>query len=233
MVDFSTIQTRVNNRVIDLPKTVQVEIPDLINRAIRKAQEKHNFRIMEAEEPQTTGTEVRLLGDVPSDWKEKRARPYLRIGQDGELGTDIIDWSSSKEDMLKRFQLDDTTNSGRPIFIQLANAGTTFHVWPFPDGNSQWDNGLYRVVLPYWKFFKSLGGANTNWFTDNMEDYIVNQATAEAMMLNWDAENAAKWFLLASDEFRRGVRLDKLSQIEKDISIAIKSGGAGLAPRRA
>ncbi len=233
MVDFSTIQTRVNNRVIDLPATVTVEIPDLVNKAIRKAQEKHNFRIMEAEEAQTTTENTRLLGSIPADWKEKRARPFLRLGQDGELGTQIIDWSASKEDMLKRYKLDDTTNSGRPIFIQIATAGTKFHVWPFPNASSQWDNGLYRVVMPYWKFLPDLGGANVNWFTANMEDYIVNQATAEAMMLNWDADNAAKWYLLASDEFNRGKRLDKLSQIEKDISIAVKSGGAGVAPRRA
>ena len=232
MVDFPTIQTRVNRRVIDLPTAVVAEVPDLVNKAIRKAGERHNFRIMEAESAMTTVVETRKLGDIPSDWKEKRGRPYLRQGQDGVLGTVLFHWSADKEDMIKRYNLDDPVDSGEPRFILLAEAGTELWVFPFPGGESNWTDGEHRVVMPYYKFLAALTGSETNWFTDNMEDYVVFWAVGQAFMMNWAPEQAAQLFTLASREFDIGKRMDKMSMIEKDISIAVKMDAGGVAPRR-
>jgi len=232
MADFATIQTRVNSRLIDLPATIVTEVPLLVNQAIREAEQKHNFRVMEAEQAASTVIATRTLAAISSDFKEKRARPFYRDGQDGLLSTEIIDWGSSKEDMLKRYELDDTTSDGSPRFILVDDAGSNYSVWPFPDGSSQWDNGEYRVVMPYWKFLADLTGTGTNWFTANMEEYLIFQATAHGFMLNWDELRAVQWFTLATDKFNSGKRHDKLSRIERNIAIVPKLDAGAASPRR-
>ncbi len=233
MADFASIQARVNSRLIDLPSAIVTEVPLLVNQAIRQAEQKHNFRIMEAEQAISTVIAVRTLTPaIASDFKEKRAKPFYRDGQDGLLSTEIIDWAASKEDMLKRYELDDTTSDGSPRFILVDDAGVNYSVWPFPDGSSQWDDGEYRLVMPYWKFLPDLTGTQTNWFTANMEEYLIYQATGNGFMVNWDEIRAAGWFTLATDRFNNGKRHDKLSRIERNIAIVPKLDAGAPSPRR-
>lgn len=77
MATFLTLKTAVTGNLIDTPSFVEDAIPDLINRAYRKAQSKHNFWIMRAEQDYTTTYNTRVLGAVPSDWKEWRGKPYF------------------------------------------------------------------------------------------------------------------------------------------------------------
>ena len=233
MASFKVIQDRVERRVIDLPADLLTEIPLLINDAIGEAEARHDFQAQEAEFAATTAEGVRKLADVPARWRKPRRVPYLRQGEDGLTGTARIKWASSLDEMLKRFKLDDTTDDGEPQYVLLEVGGTELWTFPFPDAASQWDDGDYRVVVPYWRSLADLSAdADTNWFTDNMEDYIVFWAAGQAFMMNWDEERAAAWFLLASRELADGKRQDKLSRIERNISLGIKSDAGDVAPRR-
>ncbi len=227
MATFLEIQNKVKTRIIDLPSAVVSEIPDLVNEAIRDAEDLHNFQAMKAKHAVTTTDVTRKLGDAPSDWKEARARPYLREGQDGTQGTRVIEFAVSLEDMIERFALDDTTDAGGPRFVleEYNDSTDTLELWvfPFPDTNSLWTNGLYRIVVPYWQYLADLSAdGDTNWFTLNADKYIIAQASAEAFLLNQDEQQAGVYGRLASARLARIIRVDKLRVMHRDMNLVPK-----------
>lgn len=220
MATFSQIQERVNRRVIDLPPAVVAEVPLLVNEAIKEAQRRHNFRIMEAELEATTVAGQRLLAALPADWKEKRAKGYVRLGQDGAVGTLPVYWLASKEEAIRRYPLDDPFSTGTPR--RLLEVDGELLVFPFPDTLSQWNDGNYRVVVPYWKYLPELvNPADTNWFTDNAEQYVFMWATGEAFAVNWDLERSLYWKTRAEKQFRLAQQADKRSRIERGMTLQV------------
>ena len=232
MVSFKVIQDRVKTRVIDLPADTLAEIPLLINDAIDEAEGRYDFKVGEAELSATTVAATRKLAAVPSDWRKPRARPYLRQGEGGLTATKRIKWAVDLDDMLKRFVLDDTTDDGEPEFVLLAEAGTELQLFPFPDASSQWDDGDYRVVVPYFKSVANLSDdGDNNWFTDNAALYLITRATAEAFMVNWDEQRGAFWFGKAERQFKIARRLDALLRYGTSGTLPISSDAAGESPQ--
>src|SRR5262249_27887483 len=94
---FASIQSRVSSRTIDLPASVQAEVPALVNLAVTKLQEKHNFKIMEAEVAAVTNhlasDQGRFLVQMPITFKEWRKKPYW-IKNDGTVRK--IEFSQSR-----------------------------------------------------------------------------------------------------------------------------------------
>lgn len=195
MATYSEIQTRVTRRVIDLPAAVTAEVPALVNEAIRKLERMHNFRVMRATVDFTTTEGTRSVGTLPLNWKEWRDEPYYTedLGRIRELGV-----AESANEVKLAFGVDEI-DDGEPEVILISDpsdeAGAmTVHVYPLPDGNSDYSDGEYRLTLPYWKFLADLSGSgDTNWFTVNADDYIYRQATADAFALNWDREKSDWW----------------------------------------
>ncbi len=227
MPTFQTLQDRVTRRVIDLPASVVTEVPDLINKALRTLQEQHNFRVMETETAQLTTTIATrpLSAAVPANFKEFRGRPYL-VRDDGATRDLLL--AANRTAVLDRFSLNDPNDKGEPRVLLEPEptddtGARTLHVYPFPDGLSDWTGGEYRVVVPYWRYVAALSdGADENWFTTNAEWYLVFAATAEAFYLDWDEARGQLWATRAGDfapdgrgvgEFARVLRQDKLARL--------------------
>ncbi len=235
MPTFQTLQDRVDRRIIDLPASVTAEVPDLLNKAMRTLQEMHNFKVMEKETAQlTTTVAVRTLSAVvASDLKEMRGLPYL-VKNDGST-RDLL-FAANRAAVLDVFTFDDANEKGEPKLIldpeptDVAGA-RTWEVYPYPDGLSDYSDGEYRIVLPYWKYLPALSdGTDENWFTSNAEWYLVFLATAEGFYLDWDEARAQMWEARAGDfapdgravgEFRKVIKQDKLARLGSVRQLAI------------
>lgn len=206
MATFSELQTRVRTRVIDLPTAVNNEVPALVNKAIREAQDRHNFKTMEANVSFTTTEGQRKIGDVPSDFKEFRSQPYY----EEEAGdSHNLTVTANLESVLDAFGTNPDHDIGFPVVL-LYNKDDEFEVFPFPDGNSDYSDGEYRIEVPYWKYLADLSGSDdTNWFTNNMEWFIVFRAASDAFAIDWDEERSNYWRQQAEAEFQRGLNRDK------------------------
>jgi hypothetical protein len=227
MSTLAEIRTKVQRRLVDITAGITAETDDLINSAIREAEETYNFRIMQASTELVTTLATRRLPasstSIPTDWKESRAKPYLREGQDGELGTQNIQWAPSLEEMVLLYSLDDPNDKGQPQFILEDFAADEFSVFPFPDGASLWTDGEYRVTIPYWKFLPALvDDGDTNWFTNNMTNFVTEWAIAEGFLLNWDEERAGVWLTKAQVNFNRGKKFDKRAKLPRDLTLNLK-----------
>lgn len=209
MATFGELQTEVQNNVIDLPDTVAASVPSLIQRAIRKLESKHNFFVMKAYVEYTTASLTRVLGARPDDWKELRETPYY-IGADGHVTEIQI---VSRRDALR--DLDDELELGGPpkylVESEESEGGTgNFEVWPVSDSNSDWDDGEYRIVVPYWKRTTALSANDeSNWFTVNAEEYLIARATAYGFIKDWDEARADFWMERAKEEYNDILLLDK------------------------
>lgn len=215
MATFSELQTRVQRLVIDLPSAVTTEVPELINEAIKGIQEEHNFKVMEAlVSAQQTTVATRTLTSVPSTLKDYRDEPYLLTSL-GEFRPLSI--AADRVSLLERFPDD---SDGEPKFLLEGEPSDelnarSWEVWPLPDGLSDFENGEYRVYIPYWKFLTELSASgDQNWFTVNGEEYIVESAAARAFMLDWDMEGAASHFQLADNFKKRLIKRDKMFRIQ-------------------
>ena len=225
---IDAIVTRVERRLIDLPTRITTESITLVNEAIRAACKRHNFHEMKAEAAFTTADATQKLGNVPARFKETRDRPYLREGELGVLGTRPLYELASLEEAIRDFPVDDTNSGGgRPQAILREydddNTLDEFWVFPYPDTSSNWDNGLFRVVIPYWRYPAALLTTETNYFTDNWEEYLVNAATATGFSLGWAEERAAPWQEKANEELRVLIRADKRAKLTRVTHLAVYS----------
>ena len=215
MPQFSAIKTRVKNYVIDDNTLTLAEISGWVNKAVRDAQDAHNFRHMEATQAFTTVVATRSLGNKPTLWKEKRDRPWLI---DNLSGTRELDWLPSRSEAIRRFDDSTSLDKGEPkVLLELES---TIEVFPFPDGDSDYSDDEYRLTLPYWAYLAVLSGdTDTNWFTDNAEHYLVFAAAAEALTFDRDYENAAVLQEKTGGELRRLIRKDKRSKLARRITL--------------
>lgn len=213
MATYLELQTAVQRRVIDLPQAVRDEVPLIINRVIRNLQKAHNFYVMEGTQDYTTVLEQRTLGPLPADFKEFNGEPYS-VEALGRLN--YMTLAPTERDAIAYFGNDDT---GAPHALVRSNpedaaGAASLSVWPLPDGNSDYDDGEYRVRLPYWKFLPHLvANGETNWFTTNGEDYVIDKSTAEAFAIDWDENRMAIWEKKAAVHRNELMLLDKRMRI--------------------
>jgi hypothetical protein len=216
---YTQLQTRVQRRVIDLPSSVTAEVPDLINEAIRELQNRHDFQVCEALSGPTSTDAVtpsHTLLAQPSDWSKARGDPYF-VRNDGSWGR--LTWAPDRAECVKKYGQSTSTSIGRPRLLLLGEAsdddGTrNIEVWPYPDGNSDWTDGEYRVYVPYWKFLPDLSASgDANWFSVNALRWIIAKATSEAFYLNWDENRGTLWEAKAEKGANEAIRLDKLQRL--------------------
>lgn len=215
MATFLEIQNRVRTRIIDLPTAVLQEVPSLVNEAMRELQDDHDFKVMEFSlRDQATGIGSHTFTAVPSDFKKLRGRPYV-MREDGtswELKVPV-----DRPDALSRL---DYLEEGPPQLLldPASSSGVAgsrnFEIWPLPDGNSDYDDGEYRVSIPYWRYLPDLSSdGETNWFTNNAARYLVFKATAEGFFLDWDEDRGSVWEQKAALEKQRAIKVDKLQRL--------------------
>lgn len=214
MGTFLDIQTRVKRRLIDLPSQVLAEVPQLVNEAVRHLETQHNFKVMESRLANilTTANTHTLPTAAPADLKEWRVYPTYRTN----LGVQRpIIWASDIQ--APNITYSDTT-FGYPQVLLDAEPDNTgarpLFVWPFPDGLSDYPDGEYRLFLPYYRYLPTLvADADTNWFTVNAEEFIINQATSQGFMLDWDEQRASYWQAQAQQYKKEIIQRDKLLRL--------------------
>jgi hypothetical protein len=214
LTTLALIRARVEVALIDLPTAVSDAVDKLINVAHRDLQDRHNFWVMRATEDYTTVLETRSLGATPDDFKEFRDVPFWTYDEDGKAKemTTVV----SQRGPLGAINEDDT---GYPLLLAQSEPSSTLgasnmHVYPLPDGLSDYDDGEYRITMPYWKYLPALtADGSTDWFTVNAEEYIYKRALAEGFALDWDEEREALWLQKAENEFKKIVKKDRMRKL--------------------
>lgn len=208
MATLTQLRTRITELVYDAPAYVTSAVVDRwINRAIKKLQEHRNYRVMRAVKSANTTLATRLLTAKPADWKEpSQDRPFYRR----QLGDVVfMDWSGGEEDVRKEFTYNEAADKGAPRWLHMGTpsdvAGTqSIEIYPFPDGASDWTSapvGEYRVEIPYWKYLPDLvTDGESNWFTNNAEDYIEFFGQWRAFRATWDETRTRAVQALMRDE---------------------------------
>lgn len=193
MGTFLSIQNRVKARLIDLPSAVLAEVPQLVVEAVRHLEKEHNFKVMETGlYGQATTALTRTVASLPANFKEWRSKPYYRTA----LGTQReLVWAADTSAPNLAYN---DTDQGQPELVvdgEPNDAGISpIQVWPLPDGLSDYGDGEYRLYLPYYRYLPDLAAdADTNWFTVNAEEYLINQAVGQGFMLDWDEQRSSLW----------------------------------------
>lgn len=217
MANFLELQTEVRENLIDLPTVVTNSVPTLVKRAVERLHKKHNFKVMEAEQSYTTVLATRSIGAVPADFRENRGAPYRISDVDGH--TTPLVMAPERTSIIGAYTEDD---EGAPAaLLDAIPSGLNvrnYHVFPLPDGNSDYSDGEYRIVVPYWKTLPVLSAnGDTNWFTINADEWIVYTATAYGFIKDWDEERGVYWKQLATEVLGEVIKQDKkyrLSQVD-------------------
>lgn len=209
MATFAEIKTEVNLLLIDTPAAIQTLVPRFVNRAIRGLQKRHNFHVMKASVSYSTVAEARLLGATPDDWKQARDKAYITTSRGS-----VIELTTVAEEIeaLAATGANPDFDYGQPRFIRLGE--TQFEVYPFPDGMSDYDDGEYRVTVPYWKYLPDLtGDGATNWFTINAEEAVIWSAVSDGFYANEDEGRAQIWQSRAFEARRQVLNTEKYRQM--------------------
>lgn len=217
MGTYIDLQNEVNTLLIDTPQAVQTLVPKFVNRAIRKLQVKHNFKVMESNVVGTTTFGSRVIVARPTDWKSPRGNPYYiqEIGKPRE-----IYWISSEAEAVARYGNNVDLDYGDPRALFEDDLSAEFNAYPYPDGLSDYADGEYRLIIPYWKYLGLLIADNdTNWFTDNAEQWVIYQSVAEGFYANEDEARAEKWEIRAAKEYKDVVAVDKDRRISETTSL--------------
>lgn len=212
MSTFANIQTSVRQLVIDLPPTVQQSIPRLVNNAIRSIQRKYNFTAMEGEDQIITTPGPPFSTRNIARFKEYQDKgPFLYRSQSkgSKLAVGLF---SEINTVLQTTQVDS------PQFLISSLDGSTnimtFYVIPYTDSNSDFDDGNYRIIIPYYSYTADLvNDDDTNWFTNNADDYIIYKAVGEAFGLDWDYNSMALWLQRAEEKFKEVKLADKYRRL--------------------
>lgn len=219
MPTFGELKTRLQRWVIDSNTGLTAETSALVVKGWKEVQKRHNFHIMQAEVSATTSITTTVLASAPSNWKERRGDPWL---VDASGNTTPISWAPSKNEMIKQFETSNTTTgTGQPAFIlEAANSDEVsppnLEVYPLPNVLSDYSDGNYRIVIPYWKYLSQPSdSADTDWLMQNVDWVILFHALAHAFWLNWDPENAALWEQKAEAELKKEKILEKKTRVSR------------------
>ena len=188
MATFSELQESVRRRLIDVPPRVEDEIPTLVNDAIMEAQRRNNFNAMRWSQDYLLPEGEKVVAR-PQRMKQLRGRPYLSVNEASGFKLRVLDFSD-----YTTAETDSYLVNGTPRFLVTTDgdASDDWFVYPSSDGRSEFDSGAYRVRIFYWRYFAPLAGANErNWISDNVNLYIIAEATARAFLMNWEEERAA------------------------------------------
>lgn len=218
---YGEIQDEVLRNVIDLPTAVQEGVPDFVNRAMKTLQGKYNFKVMEKEADYLTvvgqrNLELSGVEQLPTRFKEWRLEPYY-VTDDGEWSELIF---APNMTAVRRLIANEEEGAPEILFQnEYTNddalvTHSVIEVYPLPDGNSDYDDGEYRIAVPYVGYVAPLSAdADDNWFTLNAEEWLIFQATAEAFFTDWDENRAAVWTQRAANKFDEVKMLDKRGRL--------------------
>ena len=248
---YSQIQTRVLSRIIDLPAAVQTEVPLLVNEALYELQSRHNFKVMEGELYAWTQYFNRVLQQgsptpvepywgtwpqsttianltMPTLFKEWNGDPWWVRWTDGTIRFMVV--AGTRRDIYGTWTEGDWSF---PNVVLVApptdiNDTSNIQVYPLPDGLSDWPDGEYRLVLPYYGYVPQLvNNGDNNWFTNNSHGsrFLVEWATSKGFSLDWDTAHEQEHLALAEQEYKLCVDEDKKYRVSAVNELAIHARG--------
>lgn len=227
-MDLQTARQRVQDYVIDLPSETVSLIDSWINKAVRTAEERHNFRYMAQTLSTITVTGQRKLDDKPALWKEAGAPPWL---QRDDGSNREMEWAPSKSEMVRDFDIEDADDKGSPRFV--LETADELRVFPFPDGESDYLDGEYRVRVPYWSYSALLSSnGDSNPLTLAAPWYVVFYAVSEALIFNRDEGRGGAYAGKAEQEFVKARLVDKRSRLPDRMTVVPRRDVFGAAINR-
>lgn len=195
---YLELQNAIFDAVIDGPTIVKNAVPRQINQAIRELEDKFSFKDMEAQTSFVTTASSTALSPaiIPTDFKAYRGKPFYTEFLGGSREISI---APNRQSILRRWNVGDF---GAPRHL-LVDSGAV-ELWPQSDNASDYPDGQYRVTLPYWKYFPDLvAPTDTNWFTINAPQYIINWGVWHAFLIDWDEKRAQVWESQSDKESRK------------------------------
>lgn len=215
MSTFLEIKNEVAALVIDLPPTVQSAIGKLVNDAVRSAERKYNFLYM--------GNSVTGVTTVGTGFVSGSFMPLFKEYQD--KGPYVFNHTAKSRRLpvaitydvdlaiLSSFDFPGSPQFGYVAYDPL-DLTANFFVSPPPDLNSDWDDGNYRIVVPYYAFSAPLvNDGDMNGLTLIGDDYIIYKATAEAFGRDWDYDSMALWLQRADEKLKEIIKADKTQRL--------------------
>lgn len=233
-MEFGTIQDEVESWLIDLPTGADTRVPGWINEAIRHAAQRHNFNFMATQINTSTTPDTTSLIVRPDDWKMARQVPYM-IRQDGsskELGwTDTTQNRRTFDAQAPAEGNTSPADQGEPRYVHI---GTThLFVSPMADDQSDWDDGNYRVSVPYFDYPDALSAEDdTNWLTERAPYFCIWKATAIGFLWNRDEDRSTYYDQKAEIELARVIREDKLALLPPNLTLSVVRDVYSGVPRR-
>lgn len=211
MATFLQLQDRVRRNIIDLPQSVNAAVPLLVQEAVDELQAAYNFKVMQSTVNLSTVLGQRTLGTLPTAFKEFRGNPYRVESLGRKFDLKVI---PGEQQILNAV---DSDEMGRPLVLHPSgfsqvNGQMTLDVYPLPDGNSDYNDGEYRITIPIWQRLPVLtGNAAENWFTNQYHGarFIEYSATSNGFAIDWDEERMAMWAQRAQKELRELIKEDK------------------------
>lgn len=206
-MNFGELKAEVQVALIDTPPAIQTLTGSLVNRAIKSIQRKHNFKDMERSATFVTVTGQRTLGARPTDWKGPRGKAYF-IGELDGFGE--LDWVSQISDAQALYGDNPDFDYGHPSSLNEDVQNGQLLVFPYPDGLSTNPDGEYRVHVPYWAYLPALvNDGDTNWFTEEADEYVLFTAISQGFYLNEDDSRAQLWQARAVDKQKEAILANK------------------------
>ena len=221
-MQLSEIVTIVNGYLLDEVASTSTLVPDFTNKAIYDAERRgYNFKHMETTLAVTTVEDTQVLASRPALWKRGRLRPSLSRFDGGRKE---LDWTDEQE-AWRWYPLATapTTDNGQPEVILVTE--TELLVYPEPDGESDWADGDYRLVIPYYARSADLADdADTNWWTINAPWYVIFQAVSTAMVRNREEQRAGMYAQLAEKEYQTARRQDLQMKLPERLTLVPRRG---------
>ena len=235
-MQFNDLISNVAKYLLDTPEDTTDLIPVWVNQAVEDAENRHNFRHMERTLAIVTTPNVREQVDVPALYKESRSDPFL-IRNDGAV--DEINWAPSRSDMIRQYGDDPAIDIGSPQFILEIFDGsedvTEFHSYPFPDTQSLYGDGNYRLNLPYYALSAAMvDGSDSNFITNKSQFYVIYRATHYGMLFNRDEARAIVYATQAEQQYQILKRVDKKGRVRRrdELTISLGANQPSKLPRR-
>lgn len=230
MASLFDITARVQGILIVATTAATARIPPEIRQAQRDLEDAHGFLAMEDEQELVTVEDARSHANYAkaADWIRSRmdARP-VRV--DGTGAVQEIDWIISWGDRARLYS-DDPLDKGAPrhVYERLSD----FLLFPYPDalapGGALFADGNWRVRIPYFKRLATLTSpAQTNWFSENAEEYLVQKAAGRVLAFNRDREESLFALQAARAERDRLIGEDKKRRLAKQRLLRPRAGARG------
>jgi hypothetical protein len=229
----SVLEARIAGIVLDDATDVVARIVPEIQAAQKDLEERaYKFIIQEAAiypDPKVNAgyTSVLATGGgapasaAPDDWLGPRGDPFRLIGGTGDDALDLrlppLQWVEADSELYKIHRSDASyvDARGEPKFLTWDTAtsdnvsGVVINCAPVADI-------LYNFHITYWKRLDTLTGTgDSNWWTENLQDYLVFRAAARTLAFNRDHTEAARYELMAEAAFRRAKSHDKRRRLRR------------------